>query len=138
MSPPFKAPTVSPALFFSPESFDVLYPQLVLPMSLKGLPGPMSFASQPSLQSSLLLSPLKPVSFCMILTSTSIMLGASTLTQLQLLSVLVVLFLYFWGTAASSPDLILLYELGKSEPWQSPIPAPLVGQLAFTPCLTMG
>lgn len=52
MYPPFKAPTVSPALFFSPESFDVLYPQLVLPMSLKGLPGPMSFASQPSLQSS--------------------------------------------------------------------------------------
>lgn len=41
-------------------------------------------------------------------------------------------------TAASSPDLLLLSELGKFEPWQSPIPAPLLWQMALMPCLTMG
>ena len=36
ISSPFKAPAVSPALFFSPETFDVLYPQLSCPRPWRG------------------------------------------------------------------------------------------------------
>lgn len=53
MLPPFKAPTVSPALFFSPEVSRCTLSLAVLPMSLKKQLGPMSFSTTNPLPSCL-------------------------------------------------------------------------------------